>query len=76
MQAKDIKDDEMLTALAAVRGKNGAPNWSSLYDVYVHFAGTIPQKVVLAKLRSMVKRHVIRGCACGCRGDFELPGAS
>lgn len=29
-----------------------------------------PPKVVLAKLKSMVKRGLIHGCTCGCRGDF------
>lgn len=72
MQAKDITDETMLTALAATRGRNGVPQWSSLWDVQRHMS-TIPGKVVLAKLRSMIRRKVIEGCACGCRGDFQLP---
>jgi len=71
MQTKDITDETMLAALAAVRGKNGVPAWSSLFDVYKALP-QLPRKLVLSKLRSMCKRHVIRGCCCGCRGDFEL----
>lgn len=35
--------------------------------------GWIPEKVLQAKLRGMYKRKIIDGCACGCRGDWELP---
>ncbi len=71
-QAKDITDARMFAALAEVRGKHGVPTWSSLWDVQ-DVLSDIPPKVVLAKLRSMVKRKVLNGCCCGCRGDFELP---
>lgn len=30
-----------------------------------------PEKVLTAKLRSMVRRGLIRGCGCGCRGDWR-----
>ena len=72
MQAKDLSDARMYEALAAVRGRRGVPQWSSLWDVQGELP-KVPPKVVLAKLRSMVKRGVLRGCACGCRGDFEIP---
>lgn len=71
-QAKDITDQVMLAALAATRGRHGVPQWSTLRDVQAHLA-TLPPKVVQAKLRSMIKRKLIGGCACGCRGDFEIP---
>jgi hypothetical protein len=29
-----------------------------------------PDKLVLAKARKLVRRGVIDGCVCGCRGDF------
>lgn len=32
----------------------------------------IPRKVMLSKLRNMIEKGIIDGCACGCRGDFEL----
>jgi hypothetical protein len=31
----------------------------------------VPSKVVLAKARRLINRKVIKGCDCGCRGDFE-----
>lgn len=76
MQAKDITDETMLEALAAVRGRNGVPRWSSLFDLLtVESLLTVPRKVVLAKLSSMIQRGLIDGCDCGCRGDFEVPTA-
>lgn len=71
MQTKDITDLVMLAALEAVRGINGAPKWSALSGVQRHLS-EIPPKLVLSKLRSMIKRRVISGCGCGCRGDFEI----
>lgn len=32
----------------------------------------VPAKVVLAKAKRLVKRGLIDGCTCGCRGDFEV----
>jgi hypothetical protein len=34
-----------------------------------------PRKVLIAKLRSMLKRGLLRGCACGCRGDWRVETA-
>jgi len=31
-----------------------------------------PPKLVLAKMRSLIARGLIDGCACNCRGDFAL----
>jgi hypothetical protein len=32
----------------------------------------VPAKVVLAKARKLIRRHLLNGCACGCRGDFTI----
>lgn len=29
-------------------------------------------KLVVAKARKLIKQGYLDGCACGCRGDFEL----
>lgn len=31
----------------------------------------LPLKVVLAKAKALIRRHLVTGCACGCRGDFN-----
>ena len=28
--------------------------------------------LALAKMRQMIKKDLVSGCCCGCRGDFEL----
>ena len=32
----------------------------------------VPDKLRLAKMRTLIKRDLVGGCACGCRGDFEI----
>ena len=32
----------------------------------------VPDKVLLAKMRRLIKKGKVKGCACGCRGDFEI----
>jgi hypothetical protein len=71
-KASDITDAEVIAAIIATRGLFGVPEWSSRFSVegeLRHF----PPKVVLAKIRSMIRRRIIKGCGCGCRGDLEIP---
>lgn len=35
----------------------------------------VPPKLMLAKAKGLIKRGIIDGCACGCRGDFEVVDA-
>jgi hypothetical protein len=72
MKAADITDAELLEAVRVVRGKYGVPRWSTLWDVE-DVLSQYPTKVVQAKLKSAVRRGLLTGCACGCRGDFEEP---
>lgn len=39
------------------------------------FSENTPNKVVRAKMRALVKRKLVGGCDCGCRGDFEITDA-
>lgn len=52
--------------------KEPTGHWANRFDI-CKALGNPPEKVVLAKLRSLIKRGLLAGCACGCRGDFELP---
>lgn len=69
IKAADITDEMFKDAIDAV--KRGEVGWAPASDVarYLGF----PLKVVLAKARRLIKRGVIGGCACGCRGDFHYP---
>jgi hypothetical protein len=34
-----------------------------------------PSEVILAKASALIRRGLLTGCDCGCRGDFELTRA-
>jgi len=63
LQAKTLTDADVIKVIARVGG--------SLFAIQDAFA-PIPHQVVLAKLRSMLKRKLLTGCDCGCRGDFSV----
>ena len=78
MQCKDIPDRPVLEFLRDLPLRTGSTGTWFDYEprpentvVHVMPDGT-PQKLALAKMRMMVRRGVVSGCACGCRGDFEL----
>lgn len=78
MNCKDIPDEPILQFLAGpfdnwpVAGK---ATWfgSDCPNSVTHAMppGT-PPKQALAKMASMIRRGLVEGCTCGCRGDFRL----
>ena len=71
-QCKDIPDKPIMVFLLKHRGK-----WCNWYfgderDVSQVMPTGIPEKLVLAKMRMLVRRGLVKGCSCGCRGDFEI----
>ncbi len=46
------------------------PRWALIWDLEEYF--NMPDKVIRAKARSLIERGLMDGCACGCRGDFEV----
>jgi hypothetical protein len=75
--AKDIRDTDMLTVIAAMNarpwpgGSTTSPRWMMTWELDEAFS-PFPPKVVLAKARALIKRGLIDGCGCGCRGDFVI----
>lgn len=74
MQAKDIPERPILEFIAS---RNGS--WCFLFErerskdsIMWAVDESTPWKVVLAKMRSLIKRKLVDGCGCGCRGDFNL----
>lgn len=45
--------------------------WVSMHEMQEEI--DFPYKVLLAKCRQMINKGRLKGCGCGCRGDFELP---
>lgn len=72
MQCKDIPDEPILRFLEGLNGE-----WANWYfgdenDVGCAMPAATPEKLKLAKMRMLIRRGLVDGCDCGCRGDFVL----
>lgn len=73
MQCKDVADAALLEFLYPLQGQ-----WTLWSDWYGRpgmkqaFPSGTPRKLMLAKMKKLVDRRLVSGCACGCRGDFEI----
>lgn len=72
MKCSDIPDRPILALLAALNGR-----WANWWGFEPSVLPAFPEevrgtKLVLAKMRMMVRRGVVDGCCCGCRGDFVI----
>jgi hypothetical protein len=73
MQCKDIPTASILEFLA----KMGPYEWANWFDgderdVSKSMPPGIDKNLVLAKMRSLIRRELVDGCGCGCRGDFYI----
>lgn len=88
MKASDITDEAFLAAVRYCLAEREA-TMATRWDVAAVLAGhpehvegpphdypDMPWKVVLAKARSLIRRGLIDGCSCGCRGDFGFTAAA
>lgn len=66
MKTKDVDKKVILDYL------RNRPVWANRSDIEGLFGKEIPTKLILSSLRSLVKRGLVEGCCCGCRGDFEI----
>jgi hypothetical protein len=70
MKAADISTEDMLAAIRRDMTERditiGACTWT-----LAEREGW-PVKVATAKFRKMLRRGLIRGCWCGCRGDWTI----
>jgi hypothetical protein len=82
VQCKDIPDLPILRLLKSLNGK-----WANWFDGREwdgsngeHLSNSVLRamptetngKLALAKMRQLMKRGLVKGCPCGCRGDFEI----
>jgi hypothetical protein len=72
MQCKDIPDEPILSFLLKHRGQ--WCNWCFENEKNVSLAmpKDTPPKLKLAKMKNLIRRGLVSGCDCGCRGDFEI----
>jgi len=72
MQCKDILDIPILTLLA-IHPETWHSWWGiNEYNVKNAMPNGINDKLVLAKMKMLIRRDLVGGCACGCRGDFVI----
>jgi hypothetical protein len=72
MKAADIPDEELLFAVAHIQAVGQM--WANFTELSLVLVG-YPQKVVVAKAARLMKRGLLTGCTCGCRGDLEVTTA-
>lgn len=71
MKAEDITDEMFLNGVRELRQPTSYGfSWVNRFDLAEHLG--FPPKVVLAKARRLIRRNLLDGCDCGCRGDFEV----
>lgn len=74
LQAKDIEVDDFVTAiLQATAEPHATATFWDIAECLSSIVGfEVPEAVVLAKAKRLIAAKKIDGCACGCRGDFEV----
>ena len=85
MQCKDIDDRPVLEFLRDLPRHDsddlpwaqvGTWYWKDDYkpenSVLNAMPAETPERLGLAKMRMLIRRGLVDGCCCGCRGDFEL----
>lgn len=50
----------------------GHPEWCGQSEATDGVSVPLPENVVLAKVKRLIKRGLVEGCTCGCRGDFQI----
>lgn len=74
MQCKNIPTISILKFLA--ENPDRWHNWYFMNEKDVRHAMpngfNIDEKLVLAKMRVLIKKGLVDGCPCGCRGDFTI----
>lgn len=74
-QCKDVPDKPILEFLHQ-RMKDGKI-WCCWYDGFENSIGqamphNTPEKIRKSKMAKLIKRGLVSGCYCGCRGDYEI----
>ena len=76
LQCKDISDEAILRFLYSRDKGNEWCNWfdpkftNSVMNAVDY--NIISPQLMLSKMRQMIKKGLVDGCSCGCRGDFHL----
>lgn len=67
MKTKDIPEEPILRFLSLQSG------WTDRWKMKeVAFPEWANDKLVLSKMSALIRKQLVDGCPCGCRGDFEI----
>lgn len=78
MQCKDISSYDILMVLKDTDEYNWFHSFEKHeeinpeHSIFNGFPDGVSRKLVLAKMYKLIKRGLVGGCACGCRGDFYI----
>ena len=74
MQCKDINEYSILRYIQYCQDQfNTTAKLIDIADIGIaHPTLRLPFNLIRAKMKNLVKRGLVYGCTCGCRGDFEL----
>jgi len=76
MQCKDISTAKILAFIRECNDNHDGHwcNWcfGDDYDVHLAMPKNIPDNLLLAKMRKLINKGLVDGCACGCRGDYVI----
>jgi len=72
-QAKHLPDAGFLLILQFFARRTD-DRWMQIWDLE-RLMPHIPEKLIRAKMGQLIKRGLVDGCACGCRGDFYITPA-
>lgn len=73
MKCADISTEAILQFLAKHQGE--WCTWGEGYSMTTirdAMPPGTPEKLQLAKMKILIKKGLVSGCDCGCRGDYEI----
>lgn len=72
IQAKHVDEAKVIDYVGRYCHENpdmcGAIWWTMREELFPD----VPERVLLSKLAALVRRNLLEGCTCGCRGDFQI----
>lgn len=77
MQCKDIPETPILQFLLKVKAGKAFATWYCgdflpENSVVRAMPEGVSGKLAIAKMKAMIKKGLVDGCPCGCRGDFKI----
>jgi len=73
IQCKDISDMIVVERIWQInRIARRWATWFTSYPNSVFAPDEYPDNLMLAKMRQLMRKELVDGCLCGCRGDYVV----